>query len=128
MSEFKQPIDSFKEFRAAVEASSGIFQRDALKALYPFFTEEDDSASRSFKVTRSISVGDYHQLWHAVHAGATAAIRSVRAEFAAKPTTNKVSYYLEALLSGQHKTQLLLSVKGTHWPMHPVRVAGSRKC
>jgi hypothetical protein len=130
LSKFKQPIKSFEEFQATVKASSGLFQRDALKMLYPFFTEGNSSASQSFKVTHSISVGDHHHhhLWHDIHAGASAAIRSVRVEFDAKPVSTEVQCYLDGLLSGRQRTELMVSIKGTHWPLHSHLVAKAPKC
>ena len=98
--------------------SPAIFKRDALKTLYPFFTEGKSNAYLSFIPTSEISAGDYHQLWCEIHAGASAAIKSVRAEFEAALATLKTEDYLYGLSSGEQRTQLMLCIKGTHLPLN----------
>lgn len=110
-------MDSFEGFQAAISVSPKIFQRTGLEELYYFLTEGSD-AETSFVVTNKISLGDRHQLWHTIHAGATAAIRSVRAEFRAKPQSIKAQNYLKQILDGKNSTQLLFSIKGTHHPLN----------
>ena len=95
--------------------------------LYPFFTEATSDAKLSFKVTSTISAGDYHQLWHEIHTGASAAIDAVRTEFDAKPASNIAWKYLDQLAKGKQNTQLMLSVKGRHYPLNSATIRGYSK-
>ena len=106
-------MDSFKGLQAAIRVSPKIFQRTGLEELYNFLTE-GSNAEMSFVVLNKISLSDHHQLWHTIHAGATTAIRSVRVEFRAKPQSIKVQTYLNQILDGKNRMQLLFSIKGTH--------------
>lgn len=123
MSEFHNPVDSFQDFQAAVESSQNIFNRPALKNLYDFFTTGNDSEGSWIK-PRQILSGNRHETWRTIHMGASCAIHSVQQEFKRKAGSAKgAPEYIHSLHNGDCLTQMLISVKGFHYPLNQSVVA-----
>jgi hypothetical protein len=107
-------MTSFEDVQQAIKMSSKVFDREALQDVYKFFTNGSDS-KRSFKFPCCIPRHP-EETWCTIDAGVSAALRVVEEEFEGRDSKDSVQEYLEALADGKNRTQMLISVRGTHHP------------
>lgn len=109
-------MDSLEEFHALIGLCSKIFERPALAPVYQFAT--GGSSATSFMRPNQIIPHDRHQRCVAIRSGGAAAIGSVRKEFADEAGHYTARQYVQYLQDGSNNTHLLISVKGTHYPLN----------